>query len=284
MSIAVTGAAGQLGAELCRQLGPQAVALDHAALDIADAEAVHYVLRKIRPTAVFNPAAYTKVDLAEDERERAAAINVRAVQNLADVCRAIDCPLVHFSTDYVFSAAADNPRPWREDDPVAAQGVYAQTKLAGEACARSWEKHFVVRTCGLYGHPDKWHAGPNFVDTMLRLGRERPKLRVVFDQQCTPSFTRDVATAALFLSQTQAYGTYHVTNTGGVAWCDFAREIFRLAGLSVAVEPITAAQYGAKAPRPTYSVLETSKYAALGGPALRSWQAALADYLQRAAP
>lgn len=284
MLVAVTGAAGQLGAELCRQLGPQAVALDRATLDVADAEAVHYVLRKMRPTAVFNPAAYTKVDLAEDEPEQAAAINVQAVQNLADVCREIDCPLVHFSTDYVFGAESPSPRPWREDDPVSPLGVYAQTKLAGEERARTWHKHFVVRTCGLYGHPGRWHTGPNFVDTMLRLGRQRPKLRIVFDQICTPSFTRDVAAAALFLAQTGAYGTYHVTNTGAVAWCDFARQVFKIAGLNVDIEPITAAEYGAKAPRPSYSVMDTGKYGALGGPALRSWDAALADYLERSAP
>lgn len=284
MPIAVTGAAGQLGAELCRQLGAEAVPLDRTALDIADAAAVRRVLQAIRPSAVFNPAAYTKVDLAEDELQRAEAVNVSAVQHLADACRELDCPLVHFSTDYAFGAVPAAPRPWREDDVVSPQGVYAQTKLAGEARARAWSKHFVVRTCGLYGHPGRWKVGPNFVDTMLRLGRDRPKLRVVYDQVCTPSFTRDVAAAALFLAQTSTYGTYHVTNTGGVSWCDFAREVFRLAGLNVDVEPITAVEYGAKAPRPAYSVLDTSKYAALGGPQLRSWQAALADYLGSTAP
>lgn len=281
MSIVVTGAAGQLGAELCRQLGSQAVGLDRGRLDISNAAAVRQALVELRPTAVFNPAAYTKVDLAEDEPDAAYAINAAAVGHLAGACRELDIPLVHFSTDYVFGAVPAAPRPWREDDPTSPQGAYARTKLAGEECARAWQKHFVVRTCGLYGHPLRWHTGPNFVDTMLRLGRQRPVLRVVYDQQCTPSLTQDVAAAALRLIETDAYGTYHITNTGGAAWCDFAREIFRLAKLDVQVEPITAAEYGAKAPRPGYSVLDTGKYSNLGLAALRPWQAALADYLSR---
>jgi dTDP-4-dehydrorhamnose reductase len=314
MSIVVTGAYGQLGAELCRRLGANAIPLDIDTLDLTDGQAVADKLLALKPTAVINCAAYTQVDKAESEPEKCRAVNAGAVEHLARVCGTLDCPLVQISTDYVFGATPDRPRPWREDDPPAPQGVYARTKLEGERIAARWAKHLIVRTCGLYA-PRCDQRAANFVKTMLRLGATRSELRVVDDQCCTPTYVPHLARAIVFLlgcgkgdsprptfgrcpperpfgcsaqmgtvpfsaSQTAPapWGTYHVTNTGQATWREFAVEIFRLAGMKVAVRPITTAEYGAAAPRPSYSVLDTSAYHRLGGPAMPDWRAALAEY------
>jgi len=276
--IAITGAAGQLGSELSRQLGSRAVGLDRSSLDITDADAVEYVLGKIGPAAVINAASYTKVDQAESEPEICRRVNRDGVVHLADVCRQLACPLVHVSTDFVFGADRNRRTPYVESDEPGPQGVYATTKLEGELAAATWEKHYVVRTCGLYGHPGPDTKTGNFVRTMLRLGSERQTLRIVDDQWCTPSFVPHVARALIFLVDCDQYGTYHVVNSGQTTWCRFAREIFRLTDMPVTVEAITTEQFGAPADRPRYSVLDTSKYRALGGPPLPSWQEALGEF------
>jgi len=281
MTIAITGADGQLGREFRRQLGAEAVGLDRSQLDIAQPEMIRACLCRLRPAAVVNCAAYTLVDRAEDEPAVCQRINADAVGDLADVCRQLDCPLVQISTDYVFGADAQRRTPYREQDPPGPQGVYARSKLAGEQQAARWPRHLVIRTCGLYGASPR---GNNFVETMLRLGRERDRLRVVHDQHCTPSFVAHVARATLFLLRSAQVGTWHVVNAGQATWCEFAGEIFRQAGMRVAVEPITTEQFGARAARPRYSVLDTARYQALGGPELPDWRQALAEYLEAVHP
>ncbi len=150
MSIAVTGAYGQLGGELCRQLGAAAIPLDIDTLDLTDAEAVLRRMLELKPEAIINCAAYTQVDKAETEPERCRAVNAAAVEYLVRACRRLDCPLVQISTDYVFGGRPASPQPWREDDPSSPQGVYARTKLEGEQAAAAYPKHWIVRTCGLY--------------------------------------------------------------------------------------------------------------------------------------
>ena len=280
MRIAITGAGGQLGSELCRQLGVAAWPLDVPEFDLTDRESVRRALATVQPTAVVNTAAYTLVDRAEQDAERCWKINAEGVGYLADACRELDCPLVQISTDYVFGRDTTRTRPYREEDEPGPAGVYAESKLGGERQAAAWPKHVIVRTCGLYGFPGPKTAGGNFVDTMLRLGRERGHLRVVDDQHCTPSYVPHVARAVAFLARAGAYGAFHVVNSGATTWHDFADEIFRQAGLKVALERITTAQYGAVAPRPGYSVLDTAKYHALGGPPMPSWQEALRERLQ----
>jgi dTDP-4-dehydrorhamnose reductase len=291
MSVVVTGAYGQLGGELCRRLGGHAIPLDIDTLDLTDGPAVAERLLALRPAAVINCAAYTQVDKAESEPEKCRAVNALAVEHLVRVCGRLDCPLVQISTDYVFGAVSKSRRPWREDDPTEPQGVYARTKLEGEQIAARHPKHLIVRTCGLYARRSDQRAA-NFVGTMLRLGGTRSELRVVDDQCCTPTYVPHVARAILFLLgcgkgdsfSPSPWGTYHVTNTGQATWREFAVEIFRLAGMNVTVRPITTAEYGAAAPRPSYSVLDTSAYHRLGGPAMPDWKAALADYFAEAAP
>ena len=185
-------------------------------------------------------------------------------------------------TDYVFAGNPSQGKPYKESDRPMPQGVYALTKWEGEQAAAQWPKHWIVRTCGLYARREHAEA-KNFVKTMLRLGSTRPQVQVVDDQACTPTYVPHLARAILYLSGVSApaaapFGIYHVTNRGATTWRGFAAEIFRLAGLPVDVLPITTAQYGAPAPRPAYSVLDTSAYHALGGPAMPGWEEVLGEY------
>lgn len=286
MSIVITGAYGQLGSELCRQLGDRATGLDIDSLDLTDPRAVLERMLALRPEAIVNCAAYTLVDKAEEQPETCRAVNVAAVEHLVRACGELDCPLVQISTDYVFGTAPASPRPWREDDPPSPQGVYARTKFDGERAAARHPKHFIIRTCGLYARASDQRAS-NFVRTMLRLGGTRSELGVVDDQRCTPTYIPHLARAVLFLlgeaGSTVPWGTYHVTNGGETTWRQLAIEIFRLAEMQVVVRPISTAEYGAPAPRPSYSVLDTEAYRRLGGPPMPDWKAALAEYFCDAA-
>lgn len=280
MTVVVTGCRGQLGAEMCRQFGPEAAGLDLPDFDLTDRPGVLAALAALRPRAVVNMAAFTLVDRAEQEPDRCRTVNVDGVAHLVEACRQLDCTLVQISTDYVFGDDCGRTTPYRETDAPGPQGVYARSKLDSERVASGWPEHLVIRTCGLYGRLAERSAG-NFVETMLRLATAGKRLRVVNDQRCTPSYTSHVARAVRFLLDANARGTYHVTNANDATWYEFACEIFRQSGLAVAVDPITAAEWGAPCPRPAYSVLDTSKYLALAdAPPLPSWQAALAEYLR----
>jgi len=283
MRVVVTGANGQLGGEICRQLGKDAIGLDIDTLDLTTGPAVQGRLFGLKPDLVINCAAYTQVDRAESEPEMCEAVNAAAVRNLVRACRRLDCPLVQISTDYVFAGYASGSRPWREDDPPKPRGVYSESKYHAEQAAAGLEKHLIVRTCGLYARLSDRRA-KNFVRTMLRLAAHGGEIKVVNDQQCTPSYVPHVARAVLFLAgltgnQPAPWGIYHVTNTGQTTWYEFAAEIFRLVGREVVLQPITSAEHGAPAPRPRYSVLDTSKYHSLGGPAMPDWRSALAECL-----
>jgi dTDP-4-dehydrorhamnose reductase len=277
-AIAVLGSDGQLGSELVGRLGDSAVALTRRDGDLSDARAMRSVLLRLAPTAVINAAGYTQVDRAEQEVQQCMRVNADAVEALAGICAELDCPLVQISSDYVFGGDTERLRPYREDDRPAPVSVYGRSKWAGEQAAATWKKHLIVRTCGLYGPRNKPQQA-NFVDTILRLADERDVLRVVNDQRCTPSYVRDVAAAVLFLLDRELTGIYHAVNTGSTSWYDFAREVLRLRGKNTPIEPISSAQFGARAARPGYSVLDTAKYHLAGGPAMPSWAAALAEYL-----
>jgi len=284
MSILVTGARGQLGRELCRQLGSAASGLDVDRLDLTQAPIVHRHLEQTRPEAVINCAAYTQVDQAEREPEACRAVNVEAVATLADGCRRLGCPLVQISTDYVFGGGrGQRHEPYCENDPPAPLGVYAQSKADGEQVAATVAEHLIVRSCGLYAHPADT-AARNFPATMFRLAAEGRPLRVVCDQRCTPSYVPEVAAAIIFLLGAARrgegpWGIYHATNRGETNWYEFARQLFLLDDLSVELTPIGTTDYGAPAPRPAYSVLDTSKYHKLGGPPMSHWRESLANYV-----
>jgi len=262
------------------------VALGHGDLEITNPESVTAALETADADMVINSAAYNLVDRAEDEPEAAFAVNAFGTRNLAQYCAERDIPLLHVSTDYVFSGYEDEtgysvPRsiPYRETDTPLPLSAYGSSKLAGEYFVHSLcRRHFVVRTCGLYGHRGATGKG-NFVETMLRLGGERDELSVVDDQRCTPSATADVAAGIAALIETDAYGLYHATNSGDVSWCELATEIFRLSDMAVTVKPITSAQFGAKARRAGYSVLNNEKLKSATGCELPAWQDALSRYL-----
>lgn len=285
MRIALAGASGQLGTELQKTLPGEVIPLGHDRLDIADARQVEDVLAAENPEFVVNAAAYNLVDCAEDEPQQAFHVNALGPRNLAAFCETRGIGLLHVSSDYVFSGLPEErgglirAQPYTEADPPRPQSAYAVSKLAGEYFVRAaCRRQFVVRTCGLYGKTKQPGSG-NFVETMLRLGTERDTLNVVNDQRCTPTYCADLAEAIAVLIETDKYGLYHATNAGDVTWYDFAREIFRIAGITVHVEPIPSEQFGAKAARPVYSVLDNGKLQAATGRSLPPWQEALARFL-----
>lgn len=278
-SVAVIGGFGQLGSEVVRWLGDRAVALGHAEADLTDPTGLAARLDAVRPNVVINCAAYNLVDRAEDEPQAAFAVNADGVRNLAVWCRDHGVPLMHISTDYVFGADAERRTPYVEADAPGPVSVYGRSKLAGEDAVREvCPAHWIVRTCGLYGRQPTKGKG-NFVETMLRLAKERPELRIVHDQRCTPTSTADLVDVLVAMINSAPFGTYHATNAGDCSWFEFAREIFRHAGLSPKLTPITTAEFNAKARRPTYSVLDNAKLATLGI-ALRPWPDAVAEYVK----
>jgi dTDP-4-dehydrorhamnose reductase len=275
----IFGAGGRLAHDLARTFGlpGEVVPLTHADLDVLDAARVRETLDALRPTHVVNGAAYNQVDRAEDEPARAFALNDEAVGTLAAACQRLGATLVHFSTDYVFDGRAG--RPYREDDLPNPLSVYAESKLAGERRARErCERVYIFRVCGLFGAA-KRPGGTNFVETMLRLAEEGKAIRVVSDQIVGPSYTLDLARKVWRVLAVGPPGLYHLTSTGETSWYDFAREIFRLSGVAASLTPVTAAEYGARAKRPAYSVLAHTRLAALGEDDLRPWNEALAAYL-----
>jgi dTDP-4-dehydrorhamnose reductase len=280
MKYAVIGANGQLGRDLCPRLAGDVLALDRTRADLTQPAGLLRSLTDIRPDVVINCAAYNFVDKAETEPDAALAVNAWGVRELARICRDLDRVLVHFSTDYVFGLDGGRRTFYTETDAPGPVSVYGLSKLAGEYVVRAtWPRHFVIRTCGLYGVWGSGGKGGNFVETMLRLAREGKPLRVVADQTCTPSYTADVAAAAAALIQTNQYGLYHLTNEGSCSWFDFAGKIFALSDMKADLTPIESHEYKAAARRPAYSVLENGAYRKLGLPHIRTWQDALAAYL-----
>ncbi|MCZ2340630.1 MAG: dTDP-4-dehydrorhamnose reductase [Bacteroidales bacterium] len=280
MKIAVLGAQGQLGRDLVPRLPGKILPLTRAELNLDQPETLAAVLADLRPDLLINTAAYNFVDKAEQEPEAAFRVNAWGVRALATACRDVGCKLVHFSTDYVFGLDAARSTPLRETDPPGPVSVYGLSKLAGEYVVQSIvADHLVIRTCGLYGVWGSGGKGGNFVETMLRVAGQGKPLRVVSDQFCTPTYTADLAALTVELIATGATGLFHVVNAGACSWYEFAAEIFRQSGLTADLSPITSAQFGAPARRPSYSVLSTDRLVEVGVSAPRLWPDALAHYL-----
>jgi len=275
----VTGAAGQVGSRVVERLGgADVVATTRSELDVTDALAVRRAVDTHRPDVVVNAAAYTAVDAAEDDELAAAAVNHLAAENLARALAAAgQGRLVHVSTDYVFDG--DATEPYDVDAPTGPTGAYGRTKLAGERAVLSAlpGRAYVVRTAWVYGGP-----GPNFVDTMLRLEKERETVDVVSDQVGSPTYAGDLAAALIELgSRTEVpAGVLHYANAGQASWFELAREVFRLAGADPSrVRPTDTASFPRPAPRPAWSVLSTRAWVAAGLTPPRPWQEALAEAL-----
>lgn len=309
MKIFVTGVAGQLGHDVMNDLaargyegigtdiapqysgaddGTAVTKMPYVSLDITDRDAVEKTITELKPDVVVHCAAWTAVDLAEDDDKKAKvhAINADGTQNIADACKKIDAKMVYISTDYVFDGQGTTP--WQPDcKDYAPLNVYGQTKLDGElAVANTLEKYFIVRIAWVFGV-----NGKNFIKTMLNVGKTHDKLTVVSDQIGTPTYTLDLSRLLVDMIETDKYGYYHATNEGGyISWYDFTKEIFRQAAAmghpeylpeNMTVNSVTTAEYGAsKAARPFNSRLDKSKLTANGFTPLPTWQDALGRYLK----
>ena len=300
MRVFVTGVGGQLGHDVMNELhkrghegigsdiapqysgaqdGSAVTVMPYMPLDITDAAAVSRVLREVKPDAVVHCAAWTAVDAAEDmeNQSRVHAINAEGTANIAEVCKELDCKMVYISTDYVFNGQGETP--WQPDcKDYAPLNFYGQTKLEGELAVSSrLEKYFIVRIAWVFGL-----NGKNFIKTMLKLGETHDTLRVVNDQIGTPTYTLDMSRLLVDMIETERYGYYHATNEGGyISWYDFARAIFKAAGMNVNVLPVTTAEYGeSKAKRPFNSRLDKSKLTDSGFQPLPDWQDALERYME----
>lgn len=277
MRILVTGASGQLGYDVERELerrGIEHLGTSSRELDITDREAVERLMAAYRPDAAIHCAAYTKVDLAEDEPERCWAVNADGTRNLAAACREIGAKMLYISTDYVFPGTGEQFR--RTDDPVSPVNTYGRSKLAGELAVQSLlETYFIVRISWVFGK-----NGNNFVKTMLRLAETKADLSVVCDQIGSPTYTADLAPLLCDMVQTERYGVYHATNEGTCAWSEFAEAIFELAGRQVVVHPIPTSAYPTRAVRPLNSRMSKERLRDNGFQELPEWKNALARYLK----
>ena len=300
MKVFVTGVGGQLGHDCLNELtgrgyetigsdiqtvysgvqdGSAAVSAPYIQLDITDKEAVRKTIAGIRPDAIIHCAAWTAVDAAEEEANRAKvdAINHLGTSYIAEAAKEVDAKMVYLSTDYVFSGEGE--RPWQPDDKnYAPLNVYGASKLAGElAVSGTLTKYFIVRIAWVFGK-----NGNNFIKTMLNVGKTHDTVRVVNDQIGTPTYTLDLARLLVDMIETEKYGYYHATNEGGyISWYEFTKEIYRQAGLDTKVIPVTTAEYGlSKAARPFNSRLDKSKLTAAGFIPLPDWKDALSRYLR----
>ena len=292
MKVLVTGVGGQLGYDVMNELikrGHTAIGSDildsvpqdyeYIKLDITDKQAVSKAIADIKPDAVIHCAAWTAVDAAEDEENqpKVLAINRDGTKNIAEACKSVDCKMIYISTDYVFDGQGE--RPWQPDDKnYAPLCVYGKSKLEGElAVSEILDKYFIVRIAWVFGV-----NGKNFIKTMLNVGKKYPEVRVVNDQIGTPTYTYDLARLLVDMAEADKYGYYHATNEGGyISWYDFTCEIFRQAGYSTKVTPVTTAEYGlSKAKRPFNSRLDKSKLQENGFEPLPTWQDALSRYLK----
>ena len=300
MKVLVTGVGGQLGHDVMNELhkrghegvgsdiaieysgakdGTAVCTMPYVSLDITDANSVQNVIESVKPDAVIHCAAWTAVDLAEDEDKKdiVFAVNAKGTLNIANACNKADCKMIYISTDYVFDGQGETP--WVADcKDYAPQNVYGISKLEGEkAVADTLEKYFIVRIAWVFGV-----NGNNFIKTMLSLSKKYDSLRVVCDQIGTPTYTLDLSRLLVDMVESEKYGYYHATNEGGyISWYDFACEIFRQAGIEMNVTPVTTAEYGvSKAARPFNSRLDKSKLSDNGFERLPTWQDALARYLK----
>lgn len=302
MKFFVTGVNGQLGHDVMNELyrrGHEGVGSDlaeayagvadcspvttmpYVGLDITDKEVVEKVIVEIKPDAVIHCAAWTAVDMAEDDDkvEKVRAVNAGGTQNIADACKAVDCKMLYLSTDYVFDG--QGTEPWKPDcKDYKPLNVYGLTKLEGElAVANTLEKYFIVRIAWVFGL-----NGKNFIKTMINVGKTHDEVRVVNDQIGTPTYTFDLAGLLVDMCETDKYGYYHATNEGGyVSWYDFCVEFYKQYGLAAKVIPVTTEEYGlSKGARPFNSRLDKSKLVEAGFKPLPTWQDAVSRYLKEA--
>jgi dTDP-4-dehydrorhamnose reductase len=281
MRIVIVGSGGQLGQEFVGRL-PHAVACSRAEMDLAQVGTLRARLVALEPNLVLNCASYNAVDDAERDVAHAFAVNAFGVLELARACRELDATLVHYSTNYVFGRDETRREPYGERDVPGPISVYGGSKMAGEDLVRAYcPRHFVIRTCGLFGTRNRAGRPANFIQRLLERAQRGERLRIVNDQVCTPTAVWDLADATLRLLDTNSYGLYHLTSAGECTWHEFALAALRQARVDVPVEAVTSAQLAAPARRPLYSVLACAAYDRFGFGTRPTWQQALAEYQTR---
>jgi dTDP-4-dehydrorhamnose reductase len=275
--ILITGAYGQLGQDIshyCEGNGIDHINSGQEDMDITDFKQVENYFARYEPTVVIHCAAYTAVDQAEEDVEKCYQINVNGTENIAKMCKKYNAKLIYISTDYAFDGSKIGP--YVEEDSTCPIGVYGKSKELGERLVRSnVTQHFIVRISWVFGQ-----FGNNFVKTMLKLGSTREQLNVVADQIGSPTYTFDLAPLLISFVNSDAYGTYHVTNEGYCSWAEFATAIFQEAGYKTRVNQITSAEYPTKATRPKNSMMSKSKLVSSGFVPLRDWREALHHFIE----
>ncbi len=290
MKILVTGINGQLGHDVVKELnkrGHEPIGVDREQMDLTVSSQIKECIEDIKPEAIIHCAAYTAVDAAEDNEVLCRQINAYAVRDIAELAKKLDIPMIYISTDYVFNGMkgleninsnevnADKYLDYIESDETDPQNVYGKTKLEGELYVKELlDKYYIVRISWVFGE-----NGNNFIDTMLRLSKDRDKLNVIDDQIGSPTYTKDLAPLLVDMIETDKYGIYHATNEGFCSWYDFAKEIFKVANVDVEVNSIPTLQYPTKAQRPMNSKLSKQKLIDNGFKPLRSWEKAVEDYI-----
>lgn len=278
MKVLVTGIKGQLGHDVVNELekrGHEAFGVDIEEMDITDAGQVRRVMQSTAPDAVIHCSAYTAVDRAEDELQLCRRINAEGTKYIAEECARMDCKLLYLSTDYIFSGGGE--RPWEPEDEAEPLNVYGLTKYEGEQeITKRLEKYFIVRISWVFGI-----NGNNFIKTMLRLGKEKGAVSVVNDQIGSPTYTYDLSVLLVDMIESEAYGSYHASNEGFCSWYEFAKEIFRAAGMDqVQVTSVSSDEFPAKAKRPSNSRMSKEKLVKNGFNKLPDWQDAVRRYLK----
>jgi len=280
MKILIIGADGQLGTDLCKVIPKEEqIPLTIKDIDITDKEKTFQVIKKHAPDVVINTAAYHNVDKCEDEPALAFAVNAEGVKHVAEACKQAKAVLVHISTDYVFNG--EKGSPYVETDSPNPLSVYAKSKYTGEQNVKDvLEKHFIVRSTGLYGVAGcLGKGGTNFVEGMLKRAASQPELKVVTDEVLSPTYTFDLASKINQLIRTKHYGLYHIVNHGECSWYEFTSKIFELLDRKITIHKTSSAEFKTKAKRPKYSVLKNANLEKLGMDDLRPWPEALKAYL-----
>lgn len=276
MKILVTGVKGQLGYDVVKELdkrGHESIGVDREEMDLTSSEQIKKYIENINPEAIIHCGAYTSVDLAEENEKLCRRVNAIATKEIAEYAKKIDIPMIYISTDYIFDGKKDGV--YDENDVANPINVYGKTKYEGELYVREiLEKYYIVRISWGFGN-----NGNNFIDTMLRLSKDRESLNVINDQIGSPTYTKDLAPLLVDMIETDKYGTYHATNEGFCSWYDFAKEIFKYQSSNISVRAIAASEYYTKAKRPINSKMNKSKLTENGFKLLRSWEKAVQDYI-----
>lgn len=275
MRVLVTGVKGQLGYDIVNALKKEnieAIGVDIDEMDITDETSVNTCITQSNVDAIIHCAAWTAVDLAEDKVEQCRRVNKDGTANIVKVCQKLDLPLMYFSTDYIFNGQGETP--WDEYGEAEPLNVYGLTKCEGELEVKKLQKYFIIRISWVFGI-----NGKNFVKTMLRFGKEKGEVNVVNDQIGSPTYTYDLAKLCVDMIQSDAYGIYHATNEGYCSWYEFTKEIYRVAGIDVKVNPVSSDAFPAKAKRPSNSRMNKTQLDKHSFKRLPSWQDALKRYI-----